>query len=45
MHDGDSINVDKAIRRHTAESRRVRERFLNLKPADKKALLTFLQSL
>jgi len=45
MHDGISVQVDDAIRRHSGESAKVTEKFLKLKPADQKALLTFLGSL
>jgi CxxC motif-containing protein (DUF1111 family) len=45
MHDGLSVQLDDAIRRHQEESRHVTEKFLKLKPADQKALLAFLQSL
>jgi hypothetical protein len=45
MHDGISVQVDDAIRRHTGEAAKVTEKFLKLKPADQKALLTFLGSL
>jgi CxxC motif-containing protein (DUF1111 family) len=39
------VQVDDAIRRHSGESAKVTEKFLKLKPADQKALLTFLGSL
>jgi CxxC motif-containing protein (DUF1111 family) len=45
MHDGNSITVEDAIKRHKRESREVSERFQRLKPADQKAVLVFLQSL
>ncbi len=45
MHDGGSIQVEDAIRRHGGESAKVTEKFVKLKPADQKALLAFLQSL
>ena len=45
MHDGNSVQLDDAIRRHKGESAQVTERFLKSKPADQKALLAFLQSL
>jgi CxxC motif-containing protein (DUF1111 family) len=45
MHDGKTVRPDDAIRRHRGESSQVTERFLKLKPADRKALLAFLQSL
>ena len=45
MHDGNSVQLDDAIRRHKGESEEVSERFRRLKPADRKALLAFLRSL
>jgi CxxC motif-containing protein (DUF1111 family) len=45
MHDGISVQLDDAIRRHRGESEEVTERFRKLKPADQKALLAFLHSL
>jgi CxxC motif-containing protein (DUF1111 family) len=45
MHDGNSVQLDDAIRRHRGESAQITERFLKLKPSDQKALLAFLQSL
>jgi CxxC motif-containing protein (DUF1111 family) len=45
MHDGASVELGDAIRRHQGEAEEVTERFSKLKPADKKALLVFLQSL
>jgi len=45
MHDGLSVQVDDAIRRHRAEAEHVTNKFLKLKPADQRALLAFLQSL
>ena len=45
MHDGGSVELGDAIRRHQGEAEDVTERFSKLKPADKKALLVFLQSL
>jgi CxxC motif-containing protein (DUF1111 family) len=45
MHDGASVELGDAIRRHQGESEEVTEHFSKLKPADKKALLAFLQSL
>jgi CxxC motif-containing protein (DUF1111 family) len=45
MHDGGSVEVGDAIRRHQGEAEEVSERFTKLKPAEKKALLAFLQSL
>jgi CxxC motif-containing protein (DUF1111 family) len=45
MHDGMSVQVEDAIRRHRGESEKVTEKFLKLKPADQKAVLAFLHSL
>jgi CxxC motif-containing protein (DUF1111 family) len=45
MHDGASVEVGDAVRRHKGEAVEVTERFSKLSPADRKALLTFLQSL
>jgi CxxC motif-containing protein (DUF1111 family) len=45
MHDGNSVQLDDAIRRHRGEAEEVAERFRKLKDSDKKALLAFLQSL
>jgi CxxC motif-containing protein (DUF1111 family) len=45
MHDGNSVQLDDAIRRHRGEAEKVTEKFLKLKPADHQALLVFLQSL
>jgi CxxC motif-containing protein (DUF1111 family) len=45
MHDGVSVELGDAIRRHQGESEEVTEHFSKLKPADRKALLAFLQSL
>ena len=45
MHDGNSVEVDDAIRRHRGEAAQVTERFLKLKPSDQRVLLAFLQSL
>lgn len=45
MHDGLSVTVDDAIRRHKREASDVTARFLKLKPADQKAVLAFLGSL
>jgi CxxC motif-containing protein (DUF1111 family) len=45
MHDGASVQLGDAIRRHQGEAEAVSERFSKLKPAEKKALLAFLQSL
>jgi CxxC motif-containing protein (DUF1111 family) len=45
MHDGASVELGDAIRRHRGEAEEVTERFVKLKPAEKKAVLAFLQSL
>ena len=45
MHDGNSVQLDDAIRRHRHEAEEVSERFFKLKPADQKAVLAFLGSL
>ncbi|MGA7969294.1 MAG: di-heme oxidoredictase family protein [Terriglobales bacterium] len=45
MHDGQSVVVADAIRRHKGEASEVAERFQKLKPAEQKAMLTFLSSL
>jgi CxxC motif-containing protein (DUF1111 family) len=45
MHDGGSVQLDDAIRRHQGEAEEVTDRFEKLKPSDQKALLAFLQSL
>jgi CxxC motif-containing protein (DUF1111 family) len=45
MHDGASVELGDAIRRHQGEAEKVAERFSKLKPAEQKALLAFLQSL
>lgn len=45
MHDGQSITVEDAIRRHSKESEEVRERFFHLKASDQKDVLAFLNSL
>ena len=45
MHDGNSVQLEDAVRRHSGESSKITERFLKLKPPDQRALLTFLQSL
>jgi len=45
MHDGASVQLSDAIRRHKGEAEAETERFSKLTPADKKALLAFLQSL
>jgi CxxC motif-containing protein (DUF1111 family) len=45
MHDGMSVQVEDAIRRHRGEAEKVTEKFLKLKPADQKAVVVFLKSL
>jgi CxxC motif-containing protein (DUF1111 family) len=45
MHDGLSVQVEDAIRRHGGESEKVTKEFVKLKPKDQKAVLAFLQSL
>jgi len=45
MHDGASVTFTDAIARHRGEASHVTEEFEKLAPAEKKALLTFLQSL
>ena len=45
MHDGASVTLLDAILRHRGEAAHVTQAFEKMKPAEKKALLTFLQSL
>jgi CxxC motif-containing protein (DUF1111 family) len=45
MHDGNSVELQDAIRRHRGEAQHVTDKFTKLKPAEQKALLAFLQSL
>jgi CxxC motif-containing protein (DUF1111 family) len=45
MHDGNSVQLDDAIRRHQHEAEKISEKFFKLKPADQKAVLVFLGSL
>ncbi len=45
MHDGASLTVHDAIARHGGEAGDAAKRFKHLSPADREALLTFLQSL
>ncbi|HKW57001.1 MAG TPA: di-heme oxidoredictase family protein [Candidatus Acidoferrum sp.] len=45
MHDGASVTLTDAIRRHRGEAAQVTEKFEKLKPTEKQALLTFLRSL
>jgi CxxC motif-containing protein (DUF1111 family) len=45
MHDGASVTLGDAIRRHSAEARAEAQRFKALPPSDQEALLEFLRSL
>jgi CxxC motif-containing protein (DUF1111 family) len=45
MHDLRSLTLESAIDRHRGEAEHVRNRFRDLSPAEKRALLTFLDSL
>jgi CxxC motif-containing protein (DUF1111 family) len=45
MHDLRSLTLEDAIERHGGEAARERARFRKLEPADKQALITFLNSL
>ena len=45
MHDLKSLTLESAIERHGGEAEHVRNRFRELSPAEKQALLTFLDSL
>ena len=45
MHDGNSVQLDDAIRRHRGEAEKASKRFFKLKLGDQKALLAFLGSL
>jgi len=45
MHDGASLTLHDAIVRHGGEAKDAAKRFKCLSPADREALLTFLQSL
>lgn len=45
MHDLRSLSLEDAIARHEGEAREPARRFRDLRPDDKKALITFLQSL
>ncbi|MBZ5688878.1 MAG: hypothetical protein LAP86_28040 [Acidobacteriia bacterium] len=45
MHDGASVELGDAILRHRGEAEEVTKHFSKLKPAEKKAVLAFLQSL
>jgi len=45
LHDGSAKTVTEAIERHDGEARSSRDKFRNLSEAEKKALLTFLDSI
>jgi len=45
MHDLRSLSLENAIERHGGEAAHVRDRFRELRPTDKQALVTFLNSL
>jgi len=45
MHDGESLTFNEAILRHSGEALQVRLRYQALSPADKRKLITFLESL
>src|SRR5579864_9482059 len=45
MHDGNSVQLDDAIRRHRGEAEEISEKFSKLKAADQKAVLVFLETL
>src|SRR6201984_3085572 len=45
MHDLKSLTLENAIERHRGEAEQASGRFLDLSPADKQALITFLKSL
>jgi CxxC motif-containing protein (DUF1111 family) len=45
MHDLKSLTLENAIERHRGEAAQERDRFLALSPAEKQALITFLNSL
>ena len=45
MHDGESVRLRDAIARHKGEAEEVTEKFHRLTPAEKKDLLSFLNSL
>ena len=45
MHDLKSLTLEDAIERHGGEAAQVRHRFRQLEPAEKQALITFLNSL
>ena len=45
MHDGESETIDDAIQRHGGEAATIRDRFLNLIPSDRAAVVAFVLSL
>jgi CxxC motif-containing protein (DUF1111 family) len=45
MHDGASLTFNDAILRHSGEATQVRLRYQALSTADKRKLITFLESL
>jgi CxxC motif-containing protein (DUF1111 family) len=45
MHDGGSVTLNDAIRRHRGEASEVTQRYERLSDAEQEALLTFLRSL
>jgi CxxC motif-containing protein (DUF1111 family) len=45
LHDGRARSLEEAILWHDGEAHAARERFMQLAPADRAALLSFLESL
>lgn len=45
MHDGETLTFNEAILRHAGEATQVRNRYIALSAADKKKLISFLESL
>jgi CxxC motif-containing protein (DUF1111 family) len=45
MHDGGSVTLNDAIRRHRGEASEVTQRYERLSDGEQEALLTFLRSL
>jgi CxxC motif-containing protein (DUF1111 family) len=45
MHDGDSETIEDAIQRHGGEAASIRDRFFNLIPSDRAAVVAFVLSL
>jgi CxxC motif-containing protein (DUF1111 family) len=45
MHDGESLTFNEAILRHAGEATQVRNRYAALLPAQKRKLISFLESL